>query len=704
MKKTLHLRMIPLLALLLLISNMQVNAQAPMPFVTVIQPNEPCTEWLVGTTHLISWTDNFVYPVRIDLVDYTIPGSPTTTNITTAAEGSTYSWAIPSGAVIGNHYKIKVSSSVCGDCYMDVSNSEFKLVASSSGSFIHVEQPNVTGINWIKGETYLISWVDDHPGTMKIKWIKGTGESGVIGEFIEGSTFLWTIPVSMVAANDYKIKVMTQDYGDDLEDNSDLNFTISAPGSGTITVIQPSLPGITWVKGDSYLISWIDNITGLVDIDLYKGGVLQYNIASGVTGSSYVWLIPSSTEVANNYSIKIYSHSDPGSFDDSNNNFSIQAHNSGTTVTVLQPNDPGIIWFKGSTYLISWIDNVPGKMKVSLYKNGSPHSVLAENVNGSTYLWTIPNDGSVLSANDYTIRISSMNDGTIQDFSNVNFSIGETGAGTTITVLQPSVGGITWVKGNSYLISWIDDVPGPVNIKLYKGGSIHSTIADNVVGSTHVWDIPSGTTSDTDYNVYIFNQAGTVVGHSASDFSIQGTLPGGAVFVLQPNGGENWFIGNTYLISWSDNFAETVDIDLYTAAGVFKQIIAHNVEGSTYEWNTSGFPVGEAGDYIVMISNSAVPSVSDVSDDHFHLLCLPLVSIFPNPASNFATIRFDEGSTDTYTLTLTDRINMQLLTNTINTSETKEVVVPIGEIPNGVYFVNLLSDKSVISKKLIIQH
>lgn len=706
MKKNLQLHSIALLAFMLITTITKVNAQAPMPFVTVIQPSEPCIEWLVGTTHLISWTDNFVYPVRIDLLDYTNPGPPVITNIAMAAEGSTYSWAIPSGATIGNHYKIKVSSSVCGDCYVDESNNEFKLVASTTGSFIHVEQPNVTGITWLKGNTYLISWIDDHPGTMKIKWIKGTGESGVIAEFVEGSTFLWTIQTSMTAASDYKIKVMTQDYGDNLEDDSDQYFAISAPGSGTITVIQPSLPGITWVKGNSYLISWIDNITGPIDIDLYKGGVFQYNIANGETGSSYVWSIPNGTAVANDYTIKIFSHSDPTSFDVSDNNFAIQAHSAGTSITVQQPNIPGINWLKGSTYLISWIDNVPGKMKISLHKAGLVYSVLAENVNGSTYLWTIPNDGSVLSANDYTIRVSSMNDGTIQDFSDNNFSIGETGSGT-ITVLQPSVGGITWVRGYSYLISWIDDVTGTFDIKLYNGGVLSSIIVSDVEGSTYVWTIPIGTPIDTDYRIRVFSHtdAGTV-DVSDNDFSIQATPSGGTITVLQPNGGEYWYIGNSYLISWNDNFPESVNIELYEADGVtLHSVIATNVPGSTYIWNTVGFPLIDAGEFKVKISSSIVPSLSDMSDAVFHLWCLPLVAtVYPNPADQFTTIKFDEASTDTYTIALTDRFNVQVIARTVNTEGTKEIQLPTAGLSNGVYFLTIASDKFAETKKIIVQH
>ena len=704
MKTILHFHKLTSLVILLFTINLSTIGQ---PIVSVIQPNESGIQWVVGTTHLISWTSSFTLGSKIELVDYTVPGTPVYTLITASAVGSTYSWAIPLATPTGTHYKIKVSSAVCGDCYMDESNNEFSLVSSLSGTYIHVEQPNGTGITWEKGSTYMISWIDDVPGTVKIDLFKAGSPHSTIATGVAGSTYLWTIPNdgSILSANDYKIKITsTDDAG--IVDQSDVNFAISSPGSGTITVIQPSLPGITWVKGNSYLISWIDNITGPIDIDLYKGGVFQYNIANGETGSSYVWSIPNGTAVANDYTVKIFSHTDPTSFDVSDNNFAIQAHSAGTSITVQQPNIPGINWLKGSTYLISWIDNVPGKMKISLHKAGLAHSVLAENVNGSTYLWTIPNDGSVLSANDYTIRVSSMIDGTIQDFSDNNFSIGETGSGT-ITVLQPSVGGITWVRGYSYLISWIDDVTGTFDIKLYNGGVLSSTIASDVEGSTYVWTIPIGTPIDTDYTIKVFSHtdAGTV-DVSDNDFSIQATPPGGTITVLQPNGGEYWYIGNSYLISWDDNFPESVNIELYEADGVtLHSLIAANVVGSTYVWNTAGFPLIDAGEFKVKISSSIVPSLSDMSNAVFHLWCLPFVAtIYPNPADQFTTVKFDEASTDTYTIALTDRFNVQVMARTVDTQNTKELRIATAELSNGVYFMTISSNKSVETKKILVQH
>lgn len=701
MKKNLLLRLVTLCAVIILISPYNLKSQTPT--ISMIQPSDAGIEWVVGTSHLISWTDNFVFPVKIDLIDYTVPLTPVITNIALSATGSTYSWAIPLATTTGTHYKIKVSSAACGDCYSDESNHEFSLVSSTSGTYLHMEQPNASGTSWCKGSTHLISWSGNAPGNKKLKLYKGGVFHSLIEDEIVGSTYNWTIPDdgSITSDVDYKVRVSCMN-DDAIEDFSDNNFAITEAGAGSITVLQPNDPGIIWAKGDSYLISWTDDITANVDIELWKAGVFNSTIAIDISGSSYVWTIPNGTASANTYKVKIKSHTDANTYDFSNNFFTINPHGGGTTITVLQPNDAGITWLKGSTYSISWIDNVPGTVKVSLYKAGALHSVLALNVVGTTYNWTIPNDGSIVSASDYKIRVSSTADGTYEDFSNNDFSIAANGSGT-ITVLQPNVSGITWVRGYSYLISWIDDVSGTMDIKLYKGGVLSSTIATDVVGSTYVWDIPSGTVLGSDYTIKVFshNDSGTF-DESDNNFSIQVTPAGGTITVLQPNGGENWFQTLSYYISWDDNFPEPVDIDLVTAADVFVSNIASDVVGSTYVWNTTGTPLG---DYKVKITSTLDASLTDMSNAVFHLICLPFVNnIYPNPANQFITVKLDEASSGSFVVKITDRFNLEILQKTLVAENNNEITMSTSEIPNGVYFLTIASERSVETKKILIQH
>jgi len=331
-------------------------------------------------------------------------------------------------------------------------------------------------------------------------------------------------------------------------DWSDNFFAISSTASGTITVLQPNVPALTWLRGSSNLISWEDNLPDPVNIVLFNHETGIYTtIASNVTGSTYVWDIPENTfPIGTQYKIEVWNQNFT-IVDESNNNFSIQDTPAGGDITIIQPNIGGIIWLKGSSYLISWEDNLPGTVKIELYQNGSYLSDIADNVTGSTYVWTI--DPFTPTATNYKIRIASTSDNAVEALSDNAFTISNIPDGGMIDVIQPDVTGITWVRGSSYLISWVDNFPGLMNIVLANHGVTPNTfdvIATGVEGSTYVWDIPKTTYPvGTSYKIEVWGQNSTLVGESENNFSIQDSEANATITVVQPNGGEVWLIGNT---------------------------------------------------------------------------------------------------------------------------------------------------------------
>ncbi|MGJ8654688.1 MAG: InlB B-repeat-containing protein, partial [Opitutaceae bacterium] len=91
------------------------------------------------------------------------------------------------------------------------------------------------------------------------------------------------------------------------------------------------------------------------------------------------------------------------------------------TITVGQPNG-GETLAVGSTSTIVWGANISGNVKIELYQGGSLHSVLAaDETNDGSFDWAIP--GGLAAASDYSIRISSVDDPLIEDFSDANFSL-----------------------------------------------------------------------------------------------------------------------------------------------------------------------------------------------------------------------------------------------------------------------------------------
>ncbi|PKP49685.1 MAG: hypothetical protein CVT92_15050 [Bacteroidetes bacterium HGW-Bacteroidetes-1] len=918
MKQSLQLRNIFVLILFLFGVQTSIFSQ---PFVQVIQPTEANIFWEFGSTKLISWNSNFIQPVKIELYKNNVLHS----TIAASVSGSTYPWAITDPLILpGSDYKVRVSSTVNNAFYAESSNN-FSIVVSLPTSYIHVEQPNIPGINWIKGTTNLISWTDEVPGPVNIelrstvpfvlasdnasnyggvwlhgdnegsgfgpwsistgtdafsgvgevfigdpalggitggmdnpsfglksysnpqdvsnfaiadraftsplevestfsidwgiKWANGsdpfTGEKGIklytggvggteiidikmvntavitingspmfnnlgtdymtlnfeyvsdnnlrvygtgrdgsetfdqlipvagapdalrlysngqsdaswqnrvpyfnnlkittpkmlIASNVVGSTYPWNISSGYpLGTNVFKIRVISA--ADELlMDESDNFFSISvAESGGTIEVLQPSVFGITWLRGSSYLISWIDDVSGTVKIQLVKNGVVNPTpIASNVVGSTYVWTIPGGTTLGSDYKIRVSSTLNGAVLDESNFDFAIADANPDALITVLQPSVFGITWIRGTSNLISWNDNVAGPVNIELWKGGFYHATLETSVIGSTWVWNIPALTYPVGT-DYRIRIYG-NSNSVYGESDYDFELADYPTGGTIDVLQPSVSGIKWLRGSAYLISWLPDfVAGPVNIELWKGGFYLATLETGVLGSTWVWNIPALTYPvGTDYRIRVYGNNNSVYGESDYDFELADS-PGGNITVLQPNGGEFLYRGTAYLISWIDDIPEAVNIELleYDNFDVLQNTtpVASNVIGSTHIWNISML-TPTSGYYKIRVFSSVNGFTQDFSNGYFSILDLPLTfSVYPNPARDVFSVKFDESANETFTVQLTDRFNMLIFNKVVNGAELKEFQISTAELHNGVYFLTITSEKTRTTQKVMVQ-
>ncbi|MBL1175027.1 CARDB domain-containing protein [Pantanalinema sp. GBBB05] len=106
-----------------------------------------------------------------------------------------------------------------------------------------------------------------------------------------------------------------------------------------ITVTAPN-GGNSLAPGSSYIISWNDNISENVRIDLYRGTTYVNTIATSVLSSgSYNWVVPATgLTFANDYRIRISSVNNSNLFDDSNTAFTIvPIDNALNTLDVARP-------------------------------------------------------------------------------------------------------------------------------------------------------------------------------------------------------------------------------------------------------------------------------------------------------------------------------------------------------------------------------
>jgi len=358
------------------------------------------------------------------------------------------------------------------------------------GQTISVTSPN-GGESWQPNTFHLILFNDDIAENVNIHLYKGGVFDSIIKDDTpsDGSTN-WTIPIGQAPGSDYKVKI-TSVNDTTVFDFSDADFIIETY-SPSITITSPN-GGESWPAGSFQLITFTDNITEKVKIDLYKGGVFDSEINAGTNSDgSTNWTILAGTTVGSDYKVRITSVNDTTVFDFSDADFTIDTFIP-PSITVTSPNG-GESWSAGSFHFITFTDNIGEKVKIDLYKGGVFHSVInaSTNSDGSTN-WTIP--AGITVDSDYKVKITSVNDTTVFDFSDADFTI-DTFIPPSITVTSPN-GGESWEAGSFHQITSTDNIGENINIHLYKGGVFDSIIKDDTPsdGSTN-WDIPPGTTLD----------------------------------------------------------------------------------------------------------------------------------------------------------------------------------------------------------------
>jgi hypothetical protein len=471
-------------------------------------------------------------------------------------------------------------------------------------------QPTDPGIEWTVGGTYVISWVDNFPHGVDILLTADNGASfDTIATNVLGSVYYWTTTGVNLGTN-YKIKVEST-LANSYYDMSSHTFSLVDQTNGYITMEQP-VGGEVWSENNTYLISWNDNLTEPVKVELFQGGASAVaTLSSSTTGSTLSWTIPTGY-AGTGYTIKVSSTvtgatttpAESGAFD-------IIA-SSGTYVDVYKPAG-GEHWAKGTTHLISWNDDVFEPVYIQLYDvSAGTYTTLDTNVVGTTWYWTIDN---ALTAGSYSIYVRSTLDPThVYDYSG-NFNV-TTSTGTYIEVYQPA-GGESWARGTSHLISWNDDVFEKVYIQLYDvSAGTYTTLDTNVVGTTWVWSIDNALATGS-YKIYVRSTLDpTHVYDNGGNFSITAST-GTYIEVYQPNGGESWARGTSHLISWNDDFPEGVNLVLKHGSTII-DTIGLDILGSTYVWN---IPTSINPDYYKVEIYSTLDSLNlnDDSDGNFNI-------------------------------------------------------------------------------------
>jgi len=231
-----------------------------------------------------------------------------------------------------------------------------------------------------------------------------------------------------------------------------------------------------------------------------------------------------------------------------------------------------------------------------LYKGGYYDSTIVSSTsNDGSYSWSILS--SQTAGTDYKIKITSMSDTSVYDWSNEYFSIisAET---PTITVTSPN-GDESWQQGTTHTISWSStgDVGSYVKIELYKGGTFDTTITSSTSNDgSYSWGILSSQTPGADHKVKITSTSDSnIYDYSDSYFSITSIAENHAPVVNSITANPTTVsTGETVTVSVDATDEDTDDVLTYYYDYVGDTISGN---GSSITWTAPG----TAGDYIITV-------------------------------------------------------------------------------------------------------
>ncbi|BAY34078.1 hypothetical protein NIES2107_59830 [Nostoc carneum NIES-2107] len=385
--------------------------------------------------------------------------------------------------------------------------------------------------------------------------------------------------------------------------NYNLNLCATQVESPFVTLTSPN-GGESFQVGSTYNITWNDNIAENVKIDLYKAGSLYSTLFSSTLSDGIEsWYVPTNLVAGSDYQIRVSSTTNANVWDFGNSYFSVTA----PFLAVTSPNG-GESFQAGSTYNITWNDNIAENVKIDLYKAGSLYSTLfSSTLSDGIESWYVPTN--LVAGSDYQIRVSSTTNANVWDFGNSYFSV----TAPFLAVTSPN-GGESLQAGSTYNITWNDNIAENVKIDLYKAGSLYSTLFSSTLSDgIESWYVSTNLVAGSDYQIRISSTTNANIGDFGNSyFSV--TAP--FVTVTSPNGGESFQAGSTYNITWNDNIAENVKIDLYKAGSLYSTLFSSTLSDGIESWYVPTNLVA-GSDYQIRVSSTTNANIGDFGNSYF---------------------------------------------------------------------------------------
>lgn len=359
--------------------------------------------------------------------------------------------------------------------------------------------------------------------------------------------------------------------------------------------------------------------------------VIEYSINNGTTwntisssssigssgSGSYVWSnIPNTP--GNQCLIRISEFGNLSVNDVSNAVFDIKY----PYIDVLSPNGSES-WNGCTAQTISWAPYQYGTMavKVEYSTNGIAWTTLTSSTTATSFSWSpLPNSAT---STQCKVRVTKTTDALVTDMSDANFTINKV---NYIVVTSPN-GGESWQVNNpaTRAITWTYGAGTSNYFNIYystNNGTNWTLITNNYyAGSTgngsYTWTVPNVASTNCIVKIEDYNNT-CRTDQSDAVFSIVAPTP--VITVSSPNGGNTYYIGGNYNITWTYQYV----------SGSFVTIEYSIDNGST--WNTiiSSTSIGSSGSGSYVWTN--VPNTPSNQ-------CLVRVSEFGNLSVNDASVK-----------------------------------------------------------------
>lgn len=576
------------------------------PYITITAPNGD--ENLFGCeTYTITWnrggTSNYYK------IEYSSDNGVSWNTITNSSyiTASSYVWD-PVTDIQSDQCLIRVKD-VNYNTASDISDTTFDL---NKNTDIILTAPNA-GETWEVGTTNQITWASASSITrVNVYYSVDGGTNWAYITNTYSNYYNWTIPDNV--SDHCYIKV--QDYSNScIKDVNDSEFSIIPP-TPIITVNNPNSG--TFYVGKTTNITWSSDYleSTFVSIDYSSDNGNSWNEISNLTedDGTYNWTIPE--DISSECLVRVSEYDNPTVFDNSNSNFTIAP----PYITITSPNVPET--FDGcSSMIITWArGGTSNSYKIEYSQNGGVDWNTISNsyyTTGTSYTWsTIPN----INSSNCIIKISDAGNDLISDISDNSFTID---VNEDIIITSPN-GGEFWQVGTTHSIEWVSASTSSKYYIYYSTSEGEWTYQTYTYSTSFSFTIPNQPSSECKFKIIDYDNS-CIYDISDEFFSI---IPAD-VELTNPNGGETFYTGNNYNITWTNEYIDDnyVKLEYSTNNGAsWLDIVSVTENDGTFSWTAPDSPSDEC---LVKVTNFNDASIFDISDDLF-TIAPSIVLITPN--------------------------------------------------------------------------